>query len=156
MKRLDDEYTLIRNAIRARYPERTFTYMLPYLELEKLVHDSDHADIMTSFRNSKQLGLIKPPVVFSEDAGDVILDVNSRFFTDDIPYGLVIAKWIAEQLGIDTPFIRQVIMWSDKLRREHWVNEHTLKLDLAYCIEHKYASGIPPSFGINDLDLILD
>jgi len=156
MKLLDEEYTQIRNAIRIRFPERSFPYMLPYLELERLVHDSENFDIMTSFRNSKQLGLIKPPVILKDGDGDVLLDVNSRFFTDDIPYGLVIAKWIAEKLNVETPFIAQVIMWSDKLRNEHWLNEHTLKLDIAYCLKHTSSSGIPPSYGISSLDSILD
>lgn len=130
--------------------------MLPYLELERLVHESENFDIMASFRNSKQLSLIKAPVVVIVNIGEVTLDIHSRFFTDDIPYGLVIAKWFAEQLEIETPFITQIIMWSDKLRNEHWVKEDTFKLDMPYCLEHKYSSGIPPSYGITTLDLVLD
>jgi hypothetical protein len=31
-----------------------------------------------------------------------------------------------------------------------------LQLDMKYCLEHKFASGVPPSYGIDSLDFLLD
>jgi len=130
--------------------------MLPYFELERLSHNSKHVDIKASFRESSQLALIKTPTVWNSTKGEFILDINCRFFTDDWPYGLLIAKWIAEQLNVQTPFISELLKWSEGLRGEHWVDENTGDLDMKYCLAHKFASGIPPSYGIMNVNTILD
>lgn len=154
LKKMDNDYSAIREAVRKHFPSRPFTYMLSYLELERLTHTSENTDIKLSFRNSKQLGLIKTPTV-SRDDGSQELNINCRFFTDDIPYGLLVAKWVAEKLDVATPFIDEVIRWSQQLRSEHWLNKDG-KLDMKYCLEHKTSSGIPPSYGIDSVDKILD
>jgi hypothetical protein len=128
--------------------------MLSYLGLERLSHSSRYVDIKSSLKYSKQLSLIKTPTITNED-GSQSLDVDCRFFTDDIPYGLLIAKWIAEKLNVVTPFIDEIIQWAETLRGEHWIDDKG-KLDLKYCLEHKYTSGIPPSYGIVSVENILD
>lgn len=154
LQKMDNDYSAIREAVRKHFPSRPFTYMLSYLELERLTHTSENTDIKLSFRNSKQLGLIKTPTVFRDD-GSQELNINCRFFTDDIPYGLLVAKWVGEKLDVATPFIDEIIRWSQQLRNEHWLNKDG-KLDMKYCLEHKTSSGIPPSYGIDSVDKILD
>lgn len=154
IKKIDNDYSSIRTAVKKHFPDRPFTYMLPYLDLERLSHTSNHIDIKSSFKNSKQLGLIKTPTVTGEN-GIQELDINCRFFTDDIPYGLLIAKWVGEQLDVATPFMDEVIRWAQNLRGEHWLDKDG-KLDMKYCLEHKTQSGIPPSYGIESIEKILD
>lgn len=108
--KLDTEYSLVREAIKSRYPEQKFDYMLGYLALERFSYDSENTDVKESFQNSKTLSKIKPPII---DNGNVFaIDTSHRFFTDDIEYGLCIAKWFAIQLNIETPFIDEIIDWS--------------------------------------------
>lgn len=174
---LDDDYTKVRDAVRKRFPSRPFKFMLSYLELERVSHTSDNFDIKKSLKESKQLASIKTPTVETKE-GKRALDgkfrfiilfhllgtkanvlfcspVNCRFFTDDIPYGVLLAKWIAEELNVETPFIDELIMWAQTLRDEHFLNEEG-KIDREYCLKEKYTTGIPPSYGIQDVAGILD
>lgn len=154
LTQVDNDCSAIRDAVRKHFPDRPFTYMLSYFELERLTQGSKHINIKASFRDSKQLGLVKTPTVEGED-GIRYLDVNSRFFTDDIPYGLLLCKWIAEQLNVSTPNIDEVISWAQSLRGEHWLNDDKT-IDTEYCLEEKTRTGLPPSYGISSIDEILD
>ena len=152
--RLDSDYTKVRDAVRKHFPELSFKYMLSYLELERLSHSSQNFDIKKSLKESKQLGLIKTPTVVCED-GSVELDIHCRFFTDDIAYGILVVKWIAEELNVETPFIDELILWSQNLRGEEFLTEEG-KINKAFCLKEKFISGIPPSYGIHSVDGILD
>lgn len=154
IRRLDDDYSAVRDAVRKRFPERSFKYMLSYLDLERLAHTSQNFDIKQSLKDSKQLALIKTPTVERED-GSRELDIHCRFFTDDIAYGLLVAKWLAEELDVETPFIDEVIMWAQNLRGEKFLTEGG-KINKDFCLKEKFISGIPPSYGISSVDGILD
>ena len=152
--RLDADYTKIRDAVRQHFPRRAFPYMLDYLALERFTHQSGNVDIQKSFLESKQLGRIKTPCV-PLDTGEYALDIQCRFFTDDIPYGLLIAKWIAEKLNVETPMIDEIITWAQTLRGWQFLTEDG-KLDVKNAIQGKYTTGIPPAYGITSVDAILD
>lgn len=147
LSKVDDEYSLVRTGIRKLFPDRKFPYMMNYMDLEIFSNGSEFKDIKESFRNSPTLGLIKTPTIGLED-GSRMLDINCRFFTDDIPYGLLIVKWIAGELGINTPMINEIIQWSQDLRNEHWLNIEDKSIDLEFCLSHKNITGIPPAYGI--------
>jgi len=161
LAKLDNEYTRIRDAIRKRFPDRKFEYMLSYSELERLNHGSSgDVDILASLRDSQQLASIKTPVlpvVTDKIEGPTAYRLNTqcRFFTDDIPYGLLIAKWMAEKLGVETPFIDEVITWAQGLRNEEFLTDDR-KINYEFCLKDKYTSGIPDSYGINNMQDILD
>jgi len=115
LQELDADFSKIRDAIKAKYPQRDFQYMLDYLRLERLSYQSKNTDIRESFTTSLTLGAIKPPTIQLE-SGEWIIDKDHRFFTDDIHYGLCIAKWIADQLALDVPTIDSIIDWAQQLR----------------------------------------
>ena len=129
--------------------------MLDYLKLERLTHTSENTDIKTSFSESKQLGLIKTPTAQATKDGKQRLDINCRFFKDDIPYGLLIGKWIGEKLNVSTPFLDEVIRWAQTLRGESWLLDDG-RIDIDYCLGEKLRSGIPPSYGVQSVEDILD
>ncbi len=81
LKGVDEDYSAVRAAVRKHFVDRPFTYMLSYLDLEKLSHNSKHENIKASFKDSLQLGAIKTPTLELED-GSRILDTTCRFFTD--------------------------------------------------------------------------
>jgi hypothetical protein len=152
--RLDEEYTAIRNAIRKKIPERPFKYMLNYMDLEKLNHKSTHVDILSSLRDSPQLAAIKTPTVVGP-GGKRLLNKNCRFFTDDIPYGLLLAKWMAQELDLETPFLDGIITWAQTLRGESFLGPGG-RINKEYCLMDKYKSGIPESYGLSKLEELLD
>jgi hypothetical protein len=155
LTRVDNDYSAIRAAVRQHFPDKPFRYMLSYFDLERLTHRSNHVDIKASVQASAQLALIKTPTIALDD-GSRALDTNCRFFTDDIPYGLLLAKWVAEKLNVDTPHLDEIIIWAQKLRGEHWLKEKEKTIDMDFCMKNKHLTGLPPSYGIHSVDEIVD
>ena len=156
LKRLDGEYELIRQAVRQRFPDRDFTYMLSYLELERFNHHSNHVDILQSLKHSQQLSQIQTPTVPGPDGVSRQLDTNFRFFTDDIAYGLLIAKWIAEKLLVPTPTVDEVIAWAQSVRAEYFLSREGY-IDTKWCLNQgKHYTGLPESYGVSNLEELLD
>jgi hypothetical protein len=154
LQELDADYTKIRSAIKAKYPNRDFQFMLDYLELERLSYQSANTDIRESFTTSATLGAIKPPTI-QLASGEWVIDKDHRFFTDDIHYGLCIAKWIADQLSLDVPAIDRIINWAQKIRDEKIIDGKKLLID-SKSLTAEFMSGIPPVYGLNCIDDILD
>lgn len=110
---VDRDYDVIRRALVARFPACRNAYMLDYLSLEHWSYGSHNPDIRSSFVNSTTLRDIKPPTVRCPDRL-WRLDVNHRFFKDDLAYGLDIALWFAEQLDAEVPHIQTIIDWYER------------------------------------------
>jgi hypothetical protein len=71
------------------------------------------------------------------------LHTEGRFFTGEIPFGLLVARWTGDKLGADAPFIDEVITVAQNLRGESFVDPTTGKINSDYCLKEKYTSGIP-------------
>lgn len=110
---VDADYTMIREALCARFPGFRNPYCLDYLALEHWSYGSHNPDIRSSFVNSKTLRDIKPPVCRRDD-GTWSLDVRHRFFKDDIAYGLDIVQWFARRLGLQLPHVGRIITWYER------------------------------------------
>ena len=154
LRDLDADYSKVRDGLRERFPERDFPHMLDYLGLERLSYQSENTDIRESFTTSKTLGAIKPPVKELE-SGEWVIDTDHRFFTDDISYGVCIAKWMAEQMDLETPTMDAIIEWVQGLRGERYLEDGRLLVD-SPSLADRFASGIPPVYGIHDLAGVVD
>ncbi len=154
LRALDDDYSKVRDGIRARFPDREFPYMLDYLALERLSYRSENTDIRESFITSKTLGAIKPPVRQNAD-GQWVIDTDHRFFTDDISYGVCIAKWMAQELDVSVPTIDAIIEWAQDLRGEAYLEDGKLLVD-GDSLAGPLRSGIPPVYGMRSIDDVVD
>lgn len=154
LRALDDDYSLVREGIRARFPDREFPYMLDYLGLERLSYKSANTDIRESFVTSETLGAIKPPVRQNEDGGWEI-DTDHRFFTDDISYGVCIAKWMAQEMGLRVPTMDAIIEWVQDLRNEAYIEDGRLLVD-GDSLAGPLRSGIPPVYGMRSIAEVVD
>jgi hypothetical protein len=151
---VDQEYTSIRNAIVRAYPNKLFTYMLDYLALERLSYNSANVDVRESFVNSTTLGAIKTPAI-KMATGEWVIDTQHRFFTDDIHYGLCIAKWIAQQLGLTVPRIDKIVTWAQTIRGEQILEDGKLVFGVG-APTTGLRLGIPPRYGLHTIDAIID
>jgi len=154
LRALDDDYSKVRGGIRARFPDRDFPYMLDYLALERLSYQSENTDIRESFVSSKTLGAIKPPVRQNAD-GRWVIDTDHRFFTDDISYGVCIAKWMAQELDVSVPTIDAIIEWAQELRGEAYIQDGRLLVE-GDSLAGPLRSGIPPVYGMRTIDDVVD
>jgi hypothetical protein len=151
--KLDTDYTKIRERIKEMYPHKDFPYMLDYITLDSVTNETDHT-VLESFLSSKTLGAIETPVTKTE-AGKWQIDTTHRFFTDDIHYGLCIAKWIADQLSLDVPMIDEIINWAQKMLGESLIDGSRLLLD-SEDLSRKFKSGVPCYYGYNRIEDIVD
>ncbi|MCG8461407.1 MAG: NAD/NADP octopine/nopaline dehydrogenase family protein [Holophagales bacterium] len=154
LRDLDADYSKVRDGIRERFPDRDFPHMLDYLGLERLSYRSENTNIRESFTTSRTLGAIKPPVV-QLDSGEWAIDTDHRFFTDDISYGVCIAKWMAEQMELEVPTIDAIITWVQELRGERYLEDGRLVVE-SESLAGPFRSGIPPVYGIHTLEGVVD
>ncbi len=154
LRALDADYSKVREGIRARFPDREFPYMLDYLALERLSYESENTDIRESFVTSKTLGAIKPPVRENE-SGRWEIDTDHRFFTDDISYGVCIAKWMAQEMDLEVPTIDAIIEWVQELRGEAYIEDGKLLID-GPSLAGPLRSGIPPVYHLHSIEDVVD
>jgi hypothetical protein len=128
--------------------------MLDYLTLDRYTNQTGEYSVLESFLLSKTLGAIKTPTVKTK-TGKWKIDTDHRFFTDDIHYGLCIAKWVADRLALEVPTIDEIINWTQKLRQETLIEGGELKLD-SVDLSQKFISGIPHFYGYQTIDDIVD
>lgn len=91
-------------------------------------------------------------VPVDEDEEKVVLDLNARFFWEDVPYGLLILKDIGELVGVETPNIDKLILFHQKFMPVKYVDEETKQILDNDAVK---ASGAPRVYGIRSLkDLV--
>jgi opine dehydrogenase len=154
LEKLDADYSKIRKEIRIRYPQKSFKYMLDYINLERLSYNSSNSNIRDSFINSKTLNQIPTPVIKNE-FGLWTFDKNHRFFMDDLYYGLAIAKWIGQKLNLDTPVIDRIINWAQDIVNDVILDNCGL-IERSGSIDLEFKTGIPSTYGFSSIDQIID
>ena len=155
LAKLDADYEKIRTAIKSLHPEKDNRYMLDYLALERFSYQSQNTDIRESFVNSQTLVSIGTPVVQNEK-GLWEVDRNHRFFLDDIYYGNIIAKWMAEQLEIPTPTIDEILQWAQRIRGEKFIDENNRLILDSEDLSAPFKCGLPIVYGFNSLEDCID
>lgn len=148
---LDQEYTLIRERIMKRFPEHDFKYMMNYLDLEHFSYGSSSSSIKESFTQSETLGQIPTPVVQNK-YGKWVFDATHRFFYDDIYYGIMIAKWFAEKLAINTPTIDKILKWAGGVINDTLIDDNN-KLKIS--VEDGFLYGVPDVYGYNSIEELI-
>ena len=152
---LDDDYTRIRQAIIKMHPEEDYRYMLDYLALERFSYQSHNTDVKESFVTSQTLVSIGTPVVQNAE-GLWEVDRNHRFFLDDIYYGNCIAKWMAEQLNIETPTIDEILHWAQLVRGEKIIDDNNRLILDSLDLTKPLKCGIPSVYGFKSIENCID
>ena len=72
-----------------------------------------------------------------------------RYFTEDLPMGLIVTRGIAELAGVPTPHMDDVIMWcQEMLGKEYLVNGKLEGKDVD-------STRAPQHYGFTDLDTFM-
>lgn len=78
--------------------------------------------------------------------GKWVPDFGYRYLTEDVPFGLVVTKGLAELAGVPTPETDRVLAWcQEKLGKEFIVGSELKGKDLAL-------SRAPQAYGYKSLD----
>jgi hypothetical protein len=143
---LDDEIQAIKKAIMKRYPQID---MSPLQPIKQRISDNykdsikDFSSLKSVFNTNDGYSKNVFPTLPHPDGKSVVLNIKSRFFYEDIPYGLVILKDIGDMLGVSMKFTEKIIKWHQKFMTEKYMNE-----DGTLIKENLHLTGAPSKYGI--------
>lgn len=109
---------------------------------------SDKTNLYTAIQTNAAYQGLKHPVKKTED-GKFLPDFSHRYMTEDIPFGLVVIRGIAEIMGIEAPNIDKVLTWSQQqMGKEYLVDKKLQGKDIS-------TSRAPQSYGFTTIESIL-
>ena len=136
--KLDDELLAVRQALNVR----DAVTVKAHFGIETC------QELTRAIRSINTLHSIKSPLVF--DGGCWRADTRSRFFEEDLSYGLLVQKAIAEIAGVDTPTIDKVLTWDYTARKQQYFSKGKL------CLKCCHALPIPQNFGLHTKEQLLN
>jgi hypothetical protein len=147
LQRLSDEVQTIRSTLEHRFPDLDLSAVRPLDEwlLRSYGDAIDDASTLQSriVTNRSYAGFRAP---MRPANGGLVPNFQDRYLAEDIPYGLVVTRGIAELAGVATPTIDEVITWAQaRLGREYLVDGKLQGRDVA-------ASRAPQRYGFRKLD----
>ncbi|MEI5991364.1 hypothetical protein A5881_002899 [Enterococcus termitis] len=130
---------------------RTIILAMPELELSTIKTIREHYEaptVETMTNKIKSISAFKNILSPMKKVSDqtFVPDFTSRYFTEDLPFGLLIIKGFGLITGTATPEADKIILWSQK-----WLNKEYLTEQGAPGPDF-LASGVPQAYGINTLE----
>lgn len=151
LERMSHEILLVKESIANSY-EVKFDGVISISNWILESYDEDIADksnLSRMFQSNLGYQAIKAPVRLVND-GLYQIDVKSRYLTEDIPYGLLVSKAIAELADVPTPTIDEVIERASKwVGVQYLINGKLKGKDLV-------KTRIPQNFGLKSLKAITE
>lgn len=153
---LDDEIQHIRSALLKKYPALNLDQVMPIKQRIESMYDgqiSDKSSLKRVFNTNIGYSRVPFPMVPVDKTGEkVTLNLNARFFWEDVPFGLVILKDIAQLVQVKTPHIDKQIIFHQKFMPVKYVCDKTGEfLDTQAMKE----SGAPRAYGITTADQLV-
>jgi len=76
--------------------------------------------------------------------GQVVPDLTARYLAEDVPFGLVVTRAIAELAAVETPTMNEVIAWAGARLGKDYLNRDAAE------------ARIPQNYGLNSLEQLID
>ena len=108
----------------------------------------DKTSLKTAIQTNAAYQGIRHPVKRNKD-GKFTPDFTCCYMTEDVPYGLVVIRGIAEIVRVETPNVDKLLTWCQrKMEKEYLVNSKLQGRDVV-------SSGAPQRYGLTTLASIL-
>jgi hypothetical protein len=109
---------------------------------------ADDSTLLACFHTNRSYAGLTAPV--QQTANGFIPDFSARYLSEDVPFGLLVTRGIAEIAGVSTPTIDQVLYWAqDRLNQKYLVDGHLNPAALQ-------STRTPQRFGLTYLEQLLD
>ncbi len=121
---LDDEIQAIKKAIVKYYPEIDLDLLMPIKEriIKQYSNQiSDKSTLKSVFSTNTGYDVLVFPT--KQVPGGVLLNTESRFFWEDIPYGLCILKNYGDVFGVPMPNTERLIRWHQQFMGVKLIDE---------------------------------
>nr|BAF36491.1 strombine/alanopine dehydrogenase [Marphysa sanguinea] len=151
MSSVSDEILAVASSLMKQRPQVDLTNVAHIWQWYLRVYADDIGDktsLFTTIRtNAAYSGLTHPTT--KTDDGKFVPDFKHRYLMEDIPFGLLVSKGIAEVAGVPTPTIDSVISWAQqKMGKEYIVNGKLAGKDVS-------STRCPQRYGLTTVDAIL-
>ena len=138
-------------ALQQRFPSLELSAVRPLAQWLQRSYPEDILDfssLQAMFNTNQSYAGLRVPV--RPFAGGTQPDFQSRYLSEDVPYGLIPTRGIAELAGVEMPVIDRVILWAQA------------RLDQEYLVagklrgRHLPATRAPQRYGIHSLQGLID
>ena len=114
---------------------------------------SDTSSLKRIFNTNIGYSRVPFPMIPIDKTGEkVTLNLNARFFWEDVPFGLVILKDIGELVDVKTPNMDKQIIFHQKFMPVKYVCDKTGKFLDSKAVQE---SGAPRAYGIKTADVLV-
>jgi hypothetical protein len=150
LQALSDEVQAIADALVVRLPQFNRRHVISLFEWLLRAYPDDIQDkstLRSAFvTNHAYTGLRLPVRPADSDPGRFTVNFAARYLSEDVPYGLIVLRAIAELAGVATLDLDRVIKWSqERLGRSYLV-------DGGLCGGDLRETRIPQRYGILNLE----
>jgi len=121
------------------------SYIRPILEHYE---STNYIEMTNKIRSISSFKGLKTPCIKESDR--FIPDLQSRYFTADIPYGLIVIKSFAMIYSVNTPTIDLIISWYQQI-----VNKDYINLKSNTLVEDSIDLNLPQLYGLNNDEKII-
>ena len=98
--------------------------------------------------NRAYVGLRLPTLPVGENA--FVIDYKARYLSEDVPFGLVVLRGIADLVGVKTPTINEVIIWAQQhLEQQYLIDGRLAGSNLA-------GTRAPQVYGIQEVSQLAE
>lgn len=114
------------------------------VSLKEYYESETEEQFIKKMKSIKSFKGIKMPLI--KEGKYYCPDYDSRYFTEDFPYGLLIIKGFAEICNVNTPNIDKIIEWFQNIQNKDYLIDGKLKG------RNLVETGIPQNYGINNIE----
>jgi len=128
LQRLSDEVQGVRRAVEKSAPWVDLSAVRPLREwLQRSYGGSitDASSLRTCFVTNRSYAGLRAPMRAVD--GGLGPDFGARYLAEDVPFGLVVTRGIAEVAGVRTPAMDRVITWAQERLGKEFLVEGTLR-----------------------------
>jgi hypothetical protein len=147
---MSQEVQSLRTNLERAYPGLDLAAVRPVGEWLKRSYPTsiiDSSTLHSSFATNRSYTGLLAPMIGSENG--FVPDFQSRYLTEDVPYGLLVMRGIAELAGVATPQADEVISWAqDRLGKQYLVEGKLKGVDLLL-------SRSPQRYGYSGLEQLM-
>lgn len=151
LEAMSTEIQALRLALEARFPEMDFSAVRPLREWLLISYPTDIEDassLKSAFVTNRSYTGLRAPMRTVE--GGLAPDFQGRYLSEDVHYGLVPTRGIAELAGVPTPQIDGVITWAQGcLGQEYLVAGKLCGNDLG-------STPAPQRFGYQSIEALVE
>lgn len=150
LQQLSDEVQSLRIRLEERVPALDLSAVLPLYDwLLRSYGNSigDCSSLLNCFVTNDGYAGLRAPM--RPGGNGLVPDFQTRYLSEDVPYGLVVTRGIAELADLPTPKIDQVIAWSQEVLGKEYLVDGELKG------RNVAVSRAPQRYGFRSLDEVL-